>query len=184
MRRLASALSLIMLAACGGKVIGDEPSGSSASTVPRAAGPTNADADESDAPDEPGPTGAEDGEWGTWQLLSVEGSDGKRQYDPPFVELDLHSNGTAYLWTCSAGTTGTGTRCPFYARMNCFVGTIQSSGDVWRVDFPTKQGTHTSARGEIFEEPSGDITVKGEGALHPAGHYRRVGAASTEGCVP
>jgi hypothetical protein len=141
---------------------------------------TPADDDE----DVTGSPGMEEGEWGTWQLLSVDGADGKRQYDPPYVELDLHPNGTAYLWTCSAALTGTGERCPFHARMNCFLGTISTDGGSWRVDFPAKAGSSTAAKGEIIDEPSGDITVRGEGALHHAGHYRRVGAASIDGCVP
>jgi len=181
MRKLAGAL-LVLVLGCGGKVDGEAP-GSAA--VPRSGVPPRAAADEADDMDDvTPPSGAEEGEWGTWQLLSVEGPDGKRQYDPPFVELDLHPNGAAYLWTCSEGLTGTGRRCPFYARMNCFEGTIASDGAAWHVSFPTKRGTNVSGRGEIVEEPSGDIMVKGEGALLARGHYRRVAAPSLEGCVP
>ena len=73
---------------------------------------------------------------------------------------------------------------PLLCAPRCLVGTIVLEGDVWRVHFPTRDGTRTAARGDVVDEPSGDITVKGEGALHPGGHYRRVGAASYEGCAP
>ncbi len=183
MRRLAGALLAFLLASCGGKIDGP-PWGAATSSVPRRSMPPDVAADDDEPEELTIPSGAEEGEWGTWQLLSVDGPDGKRQYDPPFVELDLHPSGAAYLWTCSKAATGTGERCPFYARMNCFAGRIVTDGRVWRVDFPIKNGTHTGASGEIVEEPSGDITVKGSGALHASGHYRRVAASSSEGCVP
>lgn len=172
MRTFARALlvsSSSLVVACGGRIDGET-----------AFIPSSAEAD-----DELAPSGPEDGEWGTWQLLSVDGPDGRRHYDPPFVELDLHPNGQAFMWTCSVGPpTGQGERCPFYARHGCLVGTIALEGDIWRVHFPTKDGMRTAARGDVVDEPSGDITVKGEGALHPGGHYRRVGAATREGCEP
>jgi len=180
MRRFSGVLLVLLLSSCGGKVDGGV-SGSSNRSVPRSATPPDVDADEVD--EVTGSPGMEEGEWGTWQLLSVDGPDGRRQYNPPYVELDLHSNGTAYLWTCSAALTGTGERCPFHARMNCFVGKISSDGHAWRVDFPAKAGSSTTASGEILDEPSGDITVKGQGALHEGGHYRRVAAASPDGCA-
>ncbi|MBX3258852.1 MAG: hypothetical protein KF782_03980 [Labilithrix sp.] len=182
MRRLAGVvlLSLVSLPACGGKIDGD-PAGTSTSFDPSSV-------DVEDTPWGPReripPSGPEDGAWGTWQLLSVDGPDGKRRYDAPFVELDLHEGGAAYAWTCSAAPTGQGQRCPFYARHACLVGTIALVGDTWRVHFPTRDGRATAAQGDIVTEPSGDITVKGEGALDPGGHYRRVGAASREGCAP
>lgn len=181
MRKLDVAVLVLLLAGCGGKVDG-ELSGSSTRPLPRAPTPPSVVSDTDD--DTIGSSGLEEGEWGTWQLLSVDGPDGSRQYDPPYVELDLHPNGLAYLWTCSAALSGSGERCPFHARMNCFAGTISADGGAWRVDFPAKTGSRVTARGEIVDEPSGDITVKGEGALHPTGHYRRVAAPSTEGCVP
>ncbi|MBX3198184.1 MAG: hypothetical protein KF894_08570 [Labilithrix sp.] len=182
MRRLTGVvlLSFVCLTACGGRIDGD-PAGTSTSSDPSSSdmedtiwGPRERIA----------PSGPEDGAWGTWQLLSVDGPDGNRQYDPPFVELDLHEDGGAYLWTCSAGPTGQGERCPFYARHGCLVGTITLAGDTWRVHFTTRDGQATAAGGEVVHEASGDITVKGEGQLHHGGHYRRVGAATREGCAP
>ncbi|MBX3219679.1 MAG: hypothetical protein KF795_04100 [Labilithrix sp.] len=179
MRRLASAI-LVMIAACGGRIEGG-PSGTSTSSDPSSA-------DVEDTPwgqrERIPPSGPEDGAWGTWQLLSVDGPDGKRQYDPPFVELDLHEDGEAYLWTCSEGPTGQGQRCPYYARHGCLVGTIALAGETWRVQFTTRDGSAVLARGDVVTEPSGDITVKGEGVLHPGGHYRRVAPATREGCAP
>ena len=179
MRTLGSIPFVLLLVSCGGKVDG-EPSGARSGAVPRSSVPPEVVEDEEMAV----PSGTEEGEWGTWQLLSVDGPDGRRQYDPPYVELDLHPTGAAYLWTCSTALTGKGERCPYYARMNCFTGTISSDGRTWRVDFPAKAGASTTASGEISDEPSGDITVKGRGALHADGHYRRVAAASPDGCVP
>ncbi len=176
MRVLVRAAFVFLVAsagACGGKVDADAP-GATTSSVPS---PSEAE--------EPGfPSVPEEGEWGTWQLLSVDAPDGRRTYDPPYLELDLHSNGEAYLWTCMLAPTGTGQRCPYYARQHCFVGTMALSGDTWRVHFPTKEGTRTAARGDVVDEPSGDITVNGEGALPAGGHFRRVAAPSHDGCVP
>jgi hypothetical protein len=168
---VGSFAALFVVAACGGKVSGD----------PLASIPSSAESEVGDKP--PEPSGPEDGEWGTWQLLSLEGPDGRRQYDPPFVELDLHPDGRAYRWTCAASITGNGQRCPIGLRESCMVGRVVLSGFVWSVQLTNKEGTRVEARGDIVDEPSGDISVDGEGALHPRAHYRRVGAAG-EGCIP
>jgi hypothetical protein len=175
MRTLVRALLVLIVScagACGGKVAGDGSGATSSVPSP------------SEAEDPVSSSGPEEGEWGTWQLLSIDAPDGRRTYEPPFIELDLHWSGEAYLWTCALGLTGTGQRCPFYARQGCLVGTMSLFGDTWRVHFPTKEGTRTAARGDIADEPSGDITVKGEGVLPAGGHYRRVAAPSHEGCAP
>lgn len=165
-------LAVLMLAACGGRVEG--AAGGETSSFPSSA------VAEQTPDSAPGPV---DGAWGTWQLLSVEGSDGKRIYDPPFIEIDLHPDGTAYRWTCAAGPTGSGLRCPVGLRQGCLAGTIALDGFRWRVRLNDRTGTNV-AGGEIEEEASGDIRVDGNGALSPGAHYRRVAAASKESCSP
>ena len=180
---------VVLTAACGGKTASDtsldEPSSSRPAGsetggpwIPAspASPPYGAEEDPSSV--------TEDGEWGTWQLLSVDGRDGERRYDPPYVELDLHPDGRAYLWTCALAPTGDGARCPYWARMQCRGGTMKASAGAWRVEFPPTDREGAAARGVISREPSGDITVKGEGALHPSAHYRRVAAPSIDGCAP
>jgi hypothetical protein len=164
------AVLFLSIAACGGRLEGASADGSNLSP---------AEAEHRNEPVLP-----EDGEWGTWQLISVDGADGSRRYDPPFVELDLHSDGKAYLWRCAAASTGTGQRCPYFTRHGCLVGTISLSGTTWRVHFPSKDGSRTAGQADIVDEPSGDITVDGEGPIPSGGHYRRVGAASQDRCAP
>lgn len=123
------------------------------------------------------PAAPEDGEWGTWQLLWT-GERGTRDYHPPFVELDLHPDGRAFLWGCASAGPPDGTRCPPRSRKPCLEGRITLAGIEWSVAF---DGGST---GVVRDEPSGDIVVDGTGALPAKGHYRRVAAASREGCVP
>lgn len=151
-----------VLAGCGGKLAGStEPSSFQDEDVSR---------------DETAPAGPEDGEWGTWQLLWT-GELGKRDYDPPFLELDLRSDGSAYLWQCASSVAPDGKRCPPAARTPCLEGKMSLVGTEWTVTFP-------GASGVVRDEPSGDIVVEGTGALPAKGHYWRVGAPSREGCVP
>lgn len=190
MRRLRTALLLplsLSLSMCGGKMAGGDPSSATASPSPSSSVDVGATTEDG-SPLPPTPqfsSSDEDGEWGTWQLISVEGPNGRREYDPPFVEIDLHSNGEAYLWRCFAASTGTGTRCPYGMRHGCLVGTVSPAGSTWRVQFPEQGGTQWKSVGaEIVEEPSGDIAIDGAGALPAGGHYRRVAAASVDSCVP
>jgi hypothetical protein len=155
LRCSSSCLALLLLAACGGRVDGaGDP-----------AGPTSTVSEQKLDPAGPG-----DGPWGLWQLLSLEGADGQRQYDPPFIEIDLHPDGTAFRWGCSAAPSGSGLPCPGALRQGCAAGTIQLEGLVWRVQLADEGG-------DVEDEPSGDIRVG-------AAHYRRVAAATTFGCIP
>lgn len=157
------ALALLALAGCGGKIEDDTDPVTSES-------PANAD-----DPEE-WPAGPVDGAWGTWQLLSVEGDDGARHYDPQFVELDLHPDGTAYRWVCDTAPTGSGIACPPNHRTQCLIGSVQLEGIVWRLRFD-------DGGGDIEEESSGDLRVNGAGPLLGGAHYRRVSAPGT-GCIP
>jgi hypothetical protein len=182
MRTVTTALLVplsLSLSMCGGKMVGNNDPSSATAPV------ASAD-DESQLPSSPTFAAAEeDGEWGTWQLLSVEGPNGKRQYNPPFVEIDLHSNGEAFLWRCFAASTGTGARCPYGMRHGCLVGTVAPVGTTWRVQFPEQVGTQgKTLSGEIVEDSAGDIMIDGTGALPAGGHYRRVAPASQDACVP
>lgn len=167
MRKLV--VALVVVTACGGRL----------ETAPVGAG---ARQEESDA----GAGASADtlfppaGDWATWQLVAIE-RDGERIGDPPYIELDLHPDGEAFLWTCATGPTGEGERCPFYARVGCLAGTVRLSGTTWHVAL---QGAKTVAEGDLFEEASGDLRVDGSGALPARGHYRRVAFASPEGCQP
>jgi len=160
LRPFASRLALLLLAACGGKVDGAGDPASAASTV-------------SEQP--LGPAGPADGPWGLWQLLSVEGADGKRQYDPPFVEIDLHPDGTAFRWSCSAAPSGSGLPCPGALRQGCAAGSVRLDGVVWHIELAA--GSQVASSGDVDDEPSGDIRVG-------AAHYRRVAAATSLGCIP
>jgi len=123
-----------------------------------------------------------DGSWGTWQLFSLEQADGTRSYTPPYVELDLHPDGRAYAWTCLDGAPN-GLRCPPYLRVACHEGTVGPGQGRWTVRFAGAGGA-VRGEGTIVEEPSGDIAIDGTGMLHAGGHYRRVAAASRDGCTP
>lgn len=164
---------LFVGAACGGRV----ERGVSGEGTGRA--PSSSEAEEPTEPPLP-----EDGEWGTWQLIAVDTDDGTPNYDPPFIEIDLHETGKAYFWECLAAATGSGKRCPYPSRRGCLVGTISVTGATWQFHFPSKDGSSTSGRGVIVDEPSGDITVKGEGVVPARGHYRRVSPRSYDGCSP
>jgi len=173
-------LLLLLLSSCGGLVAGDKDNPpETTSSIPSSSESAPWD------PNAPAPDVAEDGEWGTWQLLSVEDSvTGKRQYDPPFIEIDLQPDGTAFLWTCVAASTGNGERCPAPFRQTCHKGTISISGTTWRVQLNDRAGQSVVGRGDVKDEPSGDIAIDGTGILPARAHYRRVGAATREGCLP
>jgi hypothetical protein len=161
---------------CGGQIVQD-PQDPNTSSIPSSAETAPFD------PNQPNPE-PEEGEWGTWQLLSVEDASGKRQYDPPFIEVDLRPDGTAYLWTCIARSTGNGERCPAPYRQTCHKGTFTISGTTWRVQLTNRDGTQIAGRGDVTEEASGDIGIDGSGVLPAKAHYRRVGAPTHEGCLP
>lgn len=173
-------LSLVLLNAptllgCGGQIaLDDQDRGTS--SIPSSA-------ETAFDPHQP-PTEPEEGEWGTWQLLSVEDASGKRQYNPLFIEVDLHPSGVAYLWTCIHRSTGNGERCPAPYRQTCHKGTFIVSGTTWRVQLTNREGTQIAGRGDVTEEASGDIGIDGTGVLPARAHYRRVGAPTHEGCLP
>jgi hypothetical protein len=171
MRKLA--LVVVITGACGGR-LEPLPSAEASPRAPdRETTSAGADADE----------GLGDGSWATWQLIAID-RDGVRVDHPPFVELDLHPTGEAFMWTCLAAPTGDGTRCPYYARQQCLAGRVRPSGSVWLLELSDAEGARTLAEGTIVEEPSGDIFVDGRGALPARGHYRRVAYASPDTCEP
>ncbi len=171
---LAAFVSVCVTTACGGKLdasTGDGTQGTS--SVPSSS--------EIDPIADP-PAGPSDGAWGTWQLLSIETSEG-RDYDPPFIEIALHPDGKAYRWTCATGGTGDGFRCPFELRRGCMIGTVAVEGLEWRMQIVNKEGSQVIGGATIHEEASGDIAVDGTGVLTPRAHYRRV-AAPDAACIP
>jgi hypothetical protein len=171
MRPILILFPCITSIACGGRLaITDEapsPASSNVEQEPVAS---------SDSP------AAEDGAWGTWQLLWIKGADGQRDDSPPFLQLDLHPEGSAYLWQCTSPTQNMGKRCDFSARSACRVGTISLSGTTWGVRFAAGDG-ELDGFAAVVEEASGDITVDGTGILPARGHYRRVAAPSHDACL-
>jgi hypothetical protein len=170
-------VAALLIAGCGGQIASD-PRDPNTSSIPSSAetAPFDPDAPSSEP---------EEGEWGTWQLLSIEDpATGKRQYDPPFIEIDLQPDGTAFLWTCINASTGNGERCPAPYRQTCHKGTFSLSGTTWRVQLTNRDGTQVAGRGDVTEEASGDIGIDGTGVMPAKAHYRRVGAPTREGCLP
>jgi hypothetical protein len=182
------ALALLLAASCGGKIDGSNagsvassPAPAPSSDVPVAAGLPSTP---SEAPE------SSDGAYGTWQLLSFIGPDGRHD-DPPFVEIDLHPDGIAYRWTCrpdpldpTTAVTGNGLPCPVARRENCVAGTMALTGSAWTITLTTYDGRAILGQGDVVEDPSGDIDVDGQGILQPRARYHRVAAPSRERCFP
>jgi hypothetical protein len=126
--------------------------------------------------DRPDPVYPSEGPWGLWQLLAV-----GKNYDPPFIELDLHENGTAFMWRCAGDPNGIRCGSPF----GCTTGTLtRSADDTWHVQLTDDHSNKQVARADLSDDPSGDIVVDGSGLLPAAGLYRRLGAATKIGCLP
>lgn len=175
-RALSACLEIVVvcgLLGCGGRVDG----GTNADVT--AASPAS-----DPLTPEPDTSIVEEGEWGTWQLLSVEDDSHKRIYDQPFLEVDLHPNGKAYFWTCISATIGQGLRCESPYRQMCHQGTFTVVGTTWRITLTSPNGSRTVGAGDVKDEPSGDIAIDGTGILPKRAHYRRVAAPSSDGCAP
>jgi hypothetical protein len=165
----------LVLCCCGGRIDG------SASLAPPASTslPTGGSAD----PVADTPTYAPLLTTGLWQLEWTTGPNGEDD-SPPFLELDLDTNGMAYFWSCLNAPTGNGLPCPTNQRVGCVVGQAALRGDAWHVVLTANDGTTVRGEGDVVEDPSGDVAIDGTGLLPAGGTYHRVAAPAREKCFP
>jgi hypothetical protein len=172
------AVLFLVLGACGGKIDTTSASGGR-SSADNGSAAANVDPNPAATPGSGYPP---EGSWGLWQLSAIAGEGTA----PPFLELDLHPEGIAYLWTCSGSATGNGLPCPPLRRQGCTVGTVSlaSGAGAWTVALTDTDGRMLLGRGDVVEDASGDVMIDGTGDLPPRARYHRVSAPSRERCFP
>lgn len=163
---LAVAVSCSALVACGGRLQQDDLSDG------EERGPKS-------TLSAPGTIPATVAPYGSWDLVSLDGMPGGNgtTQTQGHLFLELRPNGDAVALRCTRpyyeAEIGS-FRCADPTSYDCLYGTLEKTGDTWRVDVPDLRMPARGVRGEILASEDDNIVVRYILPKYSAGHFVRL----------
>ncbi|MBX3264185.1 MAG: hypothetical protein KIS78_19995 [Labilithrix sp.] len=163
---LTVAVSCSALVACGGRLHQDDTAESD-------------DRDPKTTLSAPGPIPATVAPYGSWDLVSLDGMPGGNgtTLTQGHLFLELRPSGDAVALRCARpyyeAEIGT-FRCADPTSYDCLYGTLEKTGDTWRVDVPDLRMPASGLRGEILAGEDDNIVIRYILPKYSAGHFVRL----------